>query len=180
LINRLLHPPSVNLTVSGGATGTMTDLSNWHGFGTSCSIENGRTFWLGAFSGTIGSDHMVFMLIITPYHGPGSYVDEPYDPQSRTLLPARVLLSTIPESAPGGVIPPAGGRAYRTEPAGPYQPRSAVDAARQGPVGQATVSLNPDEKSGKVDAVLVNWAATADTPVRINGSFNCGVLSNRQ
>jgi hypothetical protein len=160
-------------------TGTMKTLSEWHGFGTSCSVENGKTFWLGAFSGTVGSDHAVFMLIITPYHGPGSYVDEPHDPQSRHLMPTRILLSTIPDSAPERTIPPAGGRAYRTEPAGPYTPRSAADAASQGPVGQATVTVNPDEKSGKIDAVLVNWAATSEMPARITGSFNCGMLTHQ-
>jgi hypothetical protein len=175
-INRLLHRPSIDLALSGGLSGKLTQLSDWHGFSTSCQTEQGGTMLFALFPGTMSSDHVVFFLVVTPYQGAGSYSE---DTSSRSdpyaVQPVRILVSTIPESASHGAVPPAGGIAYTTQPTPQYPSLSPPDEAGTSP-GKVNLRVNPGETSGRVDAWLDFGTSTAGTPVHVTGTFNCGVL----
>jgi hypothetical protein len=183
-INRLTHRPSIDLAVSGALNGKMTQLSRYRDSDTGCSTRmvQGQREWVGGFTGVVGSDHLLFLIAVYPYPGPGKYED-PAVLDTRTLYqgtrirprrdtPVHVLLSTIPPSAPDATE-------YGTDPNPVYAPTSQANAGHQPPVGQVSLTLNPDQKSGRITAVLMNARAIAGTPVTVSGTFKCGTLDSR-
>lgn len=162
----------------------MTQLSRFRDFGSGCSttMVQGQREWVGGFTGVVGSDHLEFVIAIYPYPGPGTY-DDPAVLDTRTLYqgtgirprfdaPVHVRLSTIPPTAPDATE-------YGTDPNPIYAPTSQANAGHQSPVGQVSLTLDPDQKSGRITAVLMNARAIAETSVTVSGTFKCGVLDSR-
>ncbi len=172
----------MDLAISGALNGKMTQLSKYRDFDSGCltSLVQGKQQWSGGFVGMVGSDHMLFLIAVTPYTGPGKY-DDPAVLDTRTLYqgtairprintPVHVMLSTIPPTAPTATE-------YGTDPNPVYAPTSQANAGHQPPVGQVSLTLNPDQKSGQIAAVLMNARAIAAAPVKVSGTFNCGTLT---
>jgi hypothetical protein len=181
---RLLNRPSIDLAVSGALSGKMTELSKYRDFDSSCFTRavQGKREWTGGFVGVVGSDHMLFLITVAPYAGPGKY-DDPAVIDTQTLYqgtgirprsdaPVRVLLATIPPTAPAATE-------YGTSPNPVYAGTSQANAGNQPPVGQVSLTLNPDQKSGQITAVLMNARAIAAAAVTVRGSFGCGTVESR-
>jgi len=183
-LNRVVHRPSTGLAISGAVIGNMTQLSNYRDFNSGCftSLAQGKKQWSGGFVGVVGTDHMVLLITVTPYTGPGNYAD-PAVLDTRTLYhgtgilprvgaPVHVVLSTIPPTAPTA-------KEYGSNPDPVYARTSQANAGHQPPVGQVSLTLNVDQKSGQITAVLMNARAIAAAPVTVSGSFDCGTLESR-
>ena len=170
VIDRLRHQPSVDLTLSGGMHGTMRNLSNWHNFGSDCSIATEHSLFFGDFAGTVGKDHLGLQIVIYQYHGQGTYTQDAADGPSDVVRPLDILVSTIPESARQGTFPPQGGTAYSSR----HIPVLALVAKGTPAPGQSSLTMNPDGKSARIDAQLDFGNAADGRPVRVVGSFNCG------
>jgi hypothetical protein len=162
----------------------MTQLSNYRDFNSGCftSTVQGKKQWNGGFVGVIGKDHLVLLITVSPYTGPGKYAD-PAVIDTRTLYqgtgirprvgaPVHVVLGTIPPNAPTA-------REYGTNPNPAFARTSQVNAGHQPPLGQVSLTLNADQKSGQVTAVLMNARAIAAAPVTVSGSFDCGTVESR-
>jgi hypothetical protein len=183
-LNRVVHRPSTGLAISGAVSGNMTQLSNYRDFNSGCftSLAQGKKQWSGGFVGVVGTDHMVLLITVTPYTGPGKYAD-PAVLDTRTLYqgtgilprvgaPVHVVLSTIPPTAPTATE-------YGSNPDPVYARTSQANAGHQPPVGQVSLTLNADQKSGQITAVLMNARAIAAAPVTVSGTFDCGTLESR-
>jgi hypothetical protein len=183
-LNRVVHRPSTGLAISGAVSGEMTQLSNYRDFNSGCftSLVQGKKQWSGGFVGVVGTDHMVLLITVTPYTGPGKYAD-PAVLDTRTLYdgtnirlrvgaPVHVVLSTIPPTAPTATE-------YGTYPNPVYARTSQANAGHQPPVGQVSLTLNADQKSGQVTAVLMNARTIAAAPVTVSGPFDCGTVESR-
>jgi hypothetical protein len=179
------HAPSANLSFTGDLTGTMTQLRDSDGHHSGCWVGDvERTEqWDGQFVGTVNGQRMEFNIALMPYHGAGAYVnDEIRDPTtlatmsfeefSRLKSPIHLLLSSMPTGAPDV-------RLYATEPAPGHVATSAHQLAEYPPLGQASLTLDPDQKSGRVQALLMNANAPASPTVRVDGRFRCGTLHRR-
>lgn len=182
--NRVVHRPSTGFAISGALSGQMTQLSNYRDFNSGCftSLVQGKKQWSGGFVGVVGKDYMVLLIAVTPYTGPGKYAD-PAVLDTRTLYqgtgirprvgaPVHVVLSTIPPTAPTA-------SEYGSNPDPVYARTSQANAGHQPPVGQVSLTLNADQKSGQITAVLMNARAIAAAPVTVSGSFDCGTLELR-
>jgi hypothetical protein len=182
--NRVVHHPSTGLAIAGALTGKMTQLSNFRDFNSGCftSTVQGKKQWNGGFVGVVGTDHLVLLIMVTPYTGPGKYADPPVT-DTRTLYqgtgirprvgtPVHVVLGTIPPTAPKATE-------YGSNPNPAYARTSQLNAGHQAPVGQVSLTLNADQKSGEITAVLMNARAIAAAPVTVSGSFDCGTLDSR-
>jgi hypothetical protein len=183
-LNRVVHRPSTGLAISGAVIGNMTQLSTYRDFNSGCftSLAQGKKQWSGGFVGVVGKDHMVLLITVTPYTGPGKYAD-PAVLDTRTLYqgtgilprvgaPVHVVLSTIPPTAPTATE-------YGSNPDPVYGRTSQANAGHQPPVGQVSLTLNVDQKSGQITAVLMNARTIAAAPVTVSGSFDCGTLESR-
>jgi len=151
----------------------MNKLTDWHQAPTNCSTDSGKTTWSAVFIGKLGADRVAVTIVVVPYHGPATYTVGPFDPAG-TPVPVHVLLSPLPDTTSSYTIPPPGASIWRTEPNGPNPP-ALPPAAGQRPAGQTMLLLNSDETSGQIDAPLYSWSG--DSPVRLTGSFNCGILT---
>jgi hypothetical protein len=182
-LNRVVHRPSTGLAMSGAVIGNMTQLSNYRDFNSGCftRLAQGKKQWNGGFVGVVGKDHMVLLITVTPYSGPGTYAD-PAVLDTRTLYqgtgilprvgaPVHVVLSTIPPTAPTATE-------YGSNPDPVYARTSQANAGHQPPVGQVSLTLNVDQKSGQITAVLMNARTIAAAPVTVSGSFDCGTLES--
>jgi hypothetical protein len=183
-LNQLTHRPAAGLTVSGALNGQMAQLSNYRDFNSGCftSTVQGKKQWSGGFVGVVGKDHMVMLITVNPYTGPRKYAD-PAVLDTRTLYqgtgvrprvgaPVHVVLSTIPPTAPKATE-------YGSNPNPAYARTAQANAGHQVPVGQVSLTLNPDQKSGQITAVLMNARAIAAAPVTVSGSFDCGTVESR-
>ena len=183
-LNRVVHRPSTGLAIFGAVSGNMTQLSNYRDFNSGCftSLAQGKKQWSGGFVGVVGTDHMVLLITVSPYTGPGKYAD-PAVLDTRTLYqgtgilprvgaPVHVVLSTIPPTAPTATE-------YGSNPDPAYARTSQANAGHQPPVGQVSLTLNADRKSGQITAVLMNARAIAAAPVTVSGTFDCGTLESR-
>ncbi len=149
----------------------MTHLSRYRDFDSGCltSTVQGERQWSATFVGVLGNDHWLFAVAIVPYAGAGTY-DDPnvLDNQGSVRpginWPVHVLLSTVPPTDPGATE-------YGTIPTG-FAPTS------QPPVGHASVTIDPDQKSGRITAVLIKARAVGETPVTVSGTFKCGTLDS--
>ena len=151
----------------------MRKLSDWHNFHASCDTSTGHPIFFGFFGGTVGADHVVLQIVITPYHGAGTYTQHGADGALDLVEPLDIAVATIPESARWGAFPPQGGTIYSTRHTPRYPVLSPVPNGPPGP-GQATVAINADGKSGRIDAVLDFGTATDRQTLKVVGSFNCG------
>jgi hypothetical protein len=181
---RLINGPSVELTFSGAMTGRMTKLSAWQGHDSTCSVGKVDTTrqWDGQFVGTLNGKHFVLNIALTPYHGPGRYSDDGI-PDAQTvarMTPAQffqlkievhILLSSMPAGAPTVTQ-------YGTEPNPAARPTSMEQLGKLGGLGQASVTLNPDQKSGRIQTNLMNARVPTNPAVRLDGSFKCQALSS--
>jgi hypothetical protein len=183
-LNRVVHRPSTGLAISGAVSENITQLSNYRDFNSGCftSLAQGKKQWSGGFVGVVGADHMVLLITVSPYTGPGKYAD-PAVLDTRTLYqgtgilprvgaPVHVVLSTIPPTAPTATE-------YGSNPDPVYARTSQANAGHQPPVGQVSLTLNADQKSGQITAVLMNARAIAAAPVTVSGTFDCGTLESR-
>jgi hypothetical protein len=183
-LSQVTNHPSAGLTVTGALNGKMTQLSNYRDFNSGCftSTVLGKKQWNGGLVGVVGKDHLVLLITVSPYTGPGKYVD-PAVIDTRTLYqgtgirarvgaPVHVVLGTIPPNAPTATE-------YGSNPNPAYARTSQVNAGHQPPVGQVSLTLNADQKSGQITAVLMNARAIAAAPVTVSGSFDCGTLESR-
>lgn len=173
MLNRLTHPSSIDLTISGGLSGKMTKLSRYHDYdwGCSTSMVRGERQWHASFAGVVGAEHMLFTVTVLRYAGPGTYDDPALLDDKGSLRPeinrlVLVWLSTIPPNAPDVTE-------YATYPDPRYAPTFKP------PIGQASFTLDPDQKSGHITAGLMNARAIAEAPVTVSGTFKCGVLDSR-
>lgn len=161
----------------------MTELSNYRDFNSGCftSTVQRTKVWSGGFVGVVGKDHMVLLISVSPYTGPGKYAD-PAVSDTRTLYqgtgirprvgaPVHVVLGTIPPNAPTATE-------YGSHPNPAFARTSQVNAGHQPPVGQASLALNADQKSGQITAVLMNARAIAAAPLTVSGSFDCGTVES--
>ena len=94
------------------------------------------------------------------------------DEFTRLKSPIHLLLSSMPTGA-------LDVRLYGTEPAPGHVATSAHQLAEYPPLGQASLTLDPDQKSGHVRALLMNANAPASPTVRVHGRFKCGRLDPR-
>jgi hypothetical protein len=163
----------VDFTITGGVTGKMSKLTDWHKLPTACSKDSGQTSWSAVFIGMVGADRMAVTILVLPYHGPGTYVVGPFDP-SGTPVPVHVLLLPLPDASSSTTIPPPGVAFYLTEP-NTSNPPAVPPTAGQRPTGQTMLLVNSDETSGQIGAPLYNWNGAS--PIRVQGSFNCGTLT---
>ena len=179
------HAPSADLSFTGDISGTMTQLRDSDGHHSGCRVGDveGTEQWDGQFVGMVNGHRMEFSIALTPYHGSGAYVnDEIRDPRTlatmsmdeftRLKSPIHLLLSSMPTGAPDV-------RLYGTEPAPGHVATSAHELAEYPPLGQASLTLDPDQKSGHVRALLMNANAPASPTVRVDGRFKCGRLDPR-
>ena len=183
-LNRAVHRPSTDLTISGALSGTLTELSDYRDFTSGCftSTVQGSKQWSGGFVGVLGKDHMVLLITVNPYTGHGTYAD-PAVIDTRTLYqetgirprvgaPVHVELATIPPTAPTATE-------YATQPNPVYARTSQANAGHQPPVGQVSLTVNSDQKSGQITAVLMNARAIAAASVTVSGSFDCATVESR-
>jgi hypothetical protein len=183
-LSRVTQHPSAELILSGALNGKMTQPSNYRDFNSGCftSTVQGTQQWNGGFVSVVGKDHMVLLISVSPYTGPGKYAD-PAVIDTRTLYqgtgirprvgaPVHVVLGTIPPNAPRATE-------YGSNPNPAFARTSQVNAGHQPPVGKVSLTINPDQKSGQITAVLMNARAIAAAPVTVSGSFDCGTVESR-
>ncbi len=177
----LLPKPSINIAVSGALNGQL-HLSDPLGRGISCSktTAGGIREWNGDFPVVLNGHDAFFSVGVTDYHGAGRYVDAPInDVRILTRHPyGRTRDTSVHANLSLG--PPGRQEAigYGSDPDPSTFGSAPSQASPYGPVGQGSVAINPNEKSGQIDAVLMNTRALDSEPVRVVGSFMCTRLEN--
>ena len=179
--DHLANQPRIDLTLSGALGGKMTKLEDWQGQSTVCATSRvyGKQEWTGQFVGVVSGSHVVLNLAVYPFQGPGHYVSHGV-PDAATLattpinqafgtLDVHILLSSTPEGA-------ADARRYGTEPEPSSRPQSVAELSKLAGLGKASVTLDPNLKTGAVDALLLNSRAPDAPPTHISGNFRCGAL----
>jgi hypothetical protein len=182
---QLINGPSVDMMFSGAITGHITELSAWQGQGATCSVGKVYTTrqWDGELVGTLDGKRVVLNIALTPYQGAATYSNAGI-PDAQTLarltppqlyqvkIPVHMLLSSMPAGARDGTR-------YATEPDPAVRPTSTEELAKLAGLGKATVTLNPDQKSGRIQANLMNAKIPTSASVRVDGSFRCRAVEAR-
>ncbi len=177
----LLPKPSINVAVSGALNGQL-HLTDPLGRGASCSktTVGGIREWNGNFPVVLNGHDGFFSVGVTDYHGAGGYVDAPINdvrvltrhPYGRTRdTSVHANLSLAPPGRQQATL-------YGSDPDPSTFGSAPPQASPYGPVGQGSVTINPNERSGQIDAVLMNARALDREPIRVVGSFTCTGLEN--
>lgn len=167
-----------DLTFTGAVSGRMTELKTVKNRRSSCSVDTvqGVDQWAASFVGSVDGKPMALFFALTPYHGAGIYTN-PGVPDAATLKTISVAdLFKMKISVHMGLnrdplkntpIPD-----YATEPGSPVQ-GPLTDLIPMAGLGKATVTLEADKKTGRVDAILMNSATPTGPPVHVRGTFRC-------
>lgn len=179
--DHLVNQPRIDLTLSGALVGKMTKLEDWQGQSTVCATSRvyGKQEWTGQFVGVVNGSHVVLNLALYPFQGPGHYVSDGV-PDAATLaakpfnqafgtLDLHILLSSTRKGAPDA-------RRYGTEPEPSSRPQSVTELSKLAGLGKASVTLDPNLRTGAVEALLLNSRTPDAPPTHISGNFRCGAL----
>ncbi len=167
-----------DLTFTGAVSGRMTELKPFKDRRSSCFVNTvqGAEQWGASFIGNVDGKPTLLFFVLTPYHGAGVYTN-PGVPDAATLKTISVAdLYTMKASVHMGLnrdplkntpIPD-----YATEPGSPLQ-GSPTDLIPLAGLGKATVTLEADRKTGRVEALLLNSVTPTAPPVHLQGTFRC-------
>lgn len=169
-----------DIAFSGAISGHMTEVTSLAGHRSSCVIgkDQGADQWDGNFVGMVGGKPTELTIAITTYHGGGTYLSSGF-PDAATLtrlslaefdrlkMPVHVALSRLP---PRDYATPD----YGTEPFPPSRPTTLNQLNGLAGLGKASVMLNSDQKSGSIQATLMDTKTPSAQPVGLSGTFLCG------
>jgi hypothetical protein len=175
----------VDISFTGATSGRMTEMASLAGHESSCvdGKVQGTDQWTGNFVGMVGGKPTELTIAIRLYHGAGAYVSAGF-PDAATLSKlsmadfyqlkssVHVALSRLP---PRDYATPD----YGTEPFPASRPTTLDQLKLLAGRGRASVKLNSDQKSGSIDATLMDTKTPSAQPVRVSGSFLCSRVERR-
>ena len=178
----LVNRPRIDLALSGAVQGNMTQLQDWQGNGTVCltSKVQGSDQWDGQFVGTVGGKHLEVDIALFPFEGAGNYLNGgiPDAAKLRTMPLNQVFgpsqihiqLSRLRSGTDAT-------HAWGTEPDPASRARSIDQLGKLAGLGKASVSLNADRRTGRVEAVLMDARQPEGPSVHLVGTFQCAPLA---
>ena len=174
----------VDFAFSGAMSGRMTHPATLGGHTTSCIIGrvDSTDQWDGNFVGMAGGKMTELTIAITPYQGGGTYVASGFpDAATLKLEVAGLYNSNNSVHVALSNLPPRdyAGPDFGSEPSSASRPASMDQLNQLVGLGRATVKLNGDQKSGSIEATLMNSKAPTAQPVRVRGTFLCGRLDRQ-
>ena len=177
LLIRILST-SADLSFEGAINGRLTQGSDSRGIIRTCFLGKGQWNW--SFEGLLNGRRVEASIVVTPYHGPGTYTYEGIlDSQTlEQLRQSQFYQGNVPVYmvVAMGPLDALGVTQYRSYPGAAYRAIPLSELTKFAPLGRLSVVLNPDEKSGRVTGLLMSTAGPTAAPLHVSGSFGCGLL----
>ncbi len=168
-----------DISFSGAVSGRMTQMVQLKNQVSYCDVSTvqGMDEWNAGFLGMLNGKPTEVGFALYPYHGAGVYTNPGIADAAtlKTASPAELFKLTWDLHVRLDRDPAALRRIpeYATEPGTPSR-GPLTDLIPLAGLGKASVTLNPDKKSGRLEALLMNSVTPTAPPVHLQGTFKCG------